>query len=122
MLRVPFVTDEVKEQYLVKKATDKICDGCSFVGHCEFGGVQKNGDVKRTVVKNVQDLFELTFDCKYYSKGSVKISKFFLPNGLFEKKYLEEMAKLSESSMIVDGNEVLDEILKWGRLQINFQK
>ena len=118
MSRVPFVTDEVKERYLIEKATDKICDGCSFVGHCEFGGVQKNGNIKRTVVKGVQDLFEVSFCCKYYLDKTVKVSKFFLPNENFEKNYLANMAKLSESSMVLNGNNVLDELLKWGKLEI----
>lgn len=122
MLRVPFVTDEVKERYLMKKAADKICTGCSFIGKCEFGGLQKNGDDKRITVRDVQDLFEVTFCCKYYSDKKVKISKFFLPNKLFEKKYLEEMAKLSEVSIVVDGNKVLDETLSWGRLEVDSQK
>lgn len=118
MLRLPFVTDEVKERYLTKKAAEKICDGCSFAGHCEFGGMKKTTDNKRTVVKDVQDLFEGTFECKYHSYKTVKVSKFFLPNELFEKKYMEQMKKLSQTSMIVDGNKVLDEILTWGKLEI----
>lgn len=118
MSRVPFVTDEVKEKYLIKKAAEKICDGCSFIGHCEFGGVQKNGSVKRTVVREVQDLFEVNFCCQFYPDKTVKISKFFLPNEYFEKNYIEKISKLSQSSMNIKGDNVLDELLKWGRLEI----
>ena len=118
MSRVPFVTDEVKEKYLIKKAAEKICDGCSFIEHCEFGGVQKNGSVKRTVVREVQDLFEVDFYCQFHPYKTVKISKFFLPNENFEKNYLEKIGKLSQSSMVLNGYNILDELLKWGRLEI----
>ena len=118
MSRVPFVTDEEKEKYLIKKAEEKICEGCSFLGFCEFGGVQRYGSVKGTVVREVQDLFEVNFCCQFYPDKTVKISKFFLPNENFEKNYIEKIAKISQSSMNINGYNVLDELLKWGRLEI----
>lgn len=116
MTRVPFVTDNVKKEYLVNIATNRVCENCEYACSSECGLTQES--VKRTVVDEVQDLFDIAFSCSRNPDKVLKISKFFLPNTNFEKDYLEDISKLSESKININGRKVLDELLKWGRLEI----
>ena len=116
MTRVPFNTDNIKKEYLKKMAIDRICIACR---HC--CSVKRDlivSSINRNVVKDVQDLFEVTFSCTCNSQKKIVISKFFLPNGLFEEKYMQEVMKIAETNMYISCKTILDELLKWGRLEI----
>lgn len=115
MARVPFNTDNIKKEYLKNLARDEICLTCGYgYSQCDL----KVLSINRNVVENVQDLFDATFVCHSNSQKKIVISKFFLPNSLFEKKYMEEIMKRAETEINITGKEVLDELLKWGRLEI----
>lgn len=115
MARVPFNTDNIKKEYLKKLAGDEICLTCGYgSSQCDL----KVLSINRNVVENVQDLFDVTFVCPSNSQKKIVISKFFLPNSLFEEKYMQDVNKIAETKMDINGKEILDELLKWGRLEI----
>lgn len=116
MTRVPFNTDNIKKEYLKRITTAKICDGCEYC--CSFECGLGISSIKRNVVKNVQDLFDVTFVCPRNPQKNIAISKFFLPNCLFEEKYMQEVMKIAETKMYINGTTILDELLKWGRQEI----
>ena len=116
MTRVPFNTDNKKKEYLKRIATDKLCDVCDY--RCSFERGLGISSIKRNVVKNVQDLFDITFICPRNPQKNIAISKFFLPNDLFEEKYIQKVMKIAETKMHINGTTILDELLKWGRLEI----
>lgn len=114
MKRVPFKTDVVKEKYLTEIAKQEICLSCDCKESCKLS---LNINKKRISVEDVQDLYEYSFTCPHDSKKGLRISKFFLPNTNFENDYIEQIKKQAEDSLLIDGKPILDELLKWGRIQ-----
>ncbi len=116
MARVPFNTDNIKRDYLKQMATTKICYTCDNFcsSECKLDII----DVNRNVLKNAQDLFEVTFSCPRDLEKNVMVSKFFLPNVLFEEEYIQKVKKMAESETTIFGRKILDELLNWGRLEI----
>lgn len=114
MARVPFSTDTIKIEYLTKFAKKNLCSECDGICTPQC----KKSDINRIAVEDVQDFFEVKFSCFRYPHNYIRISKFFLPNSLFEAKYIQEIYKIAETKMDIKGKEVLDELLKWGRLEV----
>lgn len=114
MARVPFNTNTIKMEYLEEFAKKNLCRECDGICTPEC----KKSDINRNIVGDVQDFFEVRFSCFRYPHNYIRISKFFLPNSLFEEKYMQDVNKIAETKMDINGKEILDELLKWGRLEI----
>lgn len=112
---VPFDTDDVKKEYLKGLATCKICCGCDYN---DSSCVLEENVINRNIVPNVQDLVDISFTCPNDPKKTLQISKFFLPNSVFEEKYVKEVLNVAGKKMNINGGEILNEILKWGRLYL----
>lgn len=114
--KLPFDIDKRKREYLLRIATEKMCCGCTFVGSHECLIVENE---KRTMVDDTQDCFEVTYKCPIGAHKCTKIEKFFRPNKMFKEKYFEEIDKISQIKMKIDGAKILESLLSFGRLQID---
>ena len=115
--KLPFDINKRKREYLLRIAAEKMCIGCDFVGSHECGLIVENE--KRTMVDDIQDCFEVTYKCPIGAHKCTKIEKFFSPNKIFKEKYFEEIHKISQSQMTIEGAKVLESLLLFGRLQID---
>ena len=117
MKRVPFNIDELKMQYI-----DGVAE--QYLKKIQEEAIEKNlspvfkKNVKRARVKDVQDLFIAEYYFEALDK-KIEVEKFFLPESVFIERYFRDMEEETTKTLMVNGKEVLNNLLSWGRLTVN---
>ena len=113
MKRVPFNIDELKIKYIDSIAAQYVYEIQEEARKKHLSPIFKKS-VKRVKVKDVQDLFIAEYYFEALDK-KIEVEKFFLPESVFIEHLEEEATK----TLIVNGKEVLNNLLSWGRLIVN---
>ena len=69
-------------------------------------------------IKDVQDLFIAEYYFEALDK-KIEVEKFFLPESVFIEHYFRDMEEETTKTLMVNGKEVLNNLLSWGRLIVN---
>lgn len=118
MKRVPFNIDELKIKYI-----DDVAE--QYLNKIKEEAREKNlssgfkKSVKRARVKDVQDMFLVEYKFESLDK-KIEIEKFFMPDSLFIERYFRDMEEEATKTLMVNGKEVVNNLLKWGRLIIKW--
>ena len=117
MKRVPFNIDELKIKYIDSIAAQYVYEIQEEARRKHLSPIFKKS-VKRVKVKDVQDLFIAEYYFEALDK-KIEIEKFFLPESVFIEYYFRDMEEEATKTLIVNGKEVLNNLLSWGRLIVN---
>lgn len=114
MKRVPFNIDELKLKYIDGIAAQYVQKIQEEARKKQLSPVFKKS-VKRVKAKDVQDLFIVEYYFETLDK-KIEVEKFFLPESIFIAHYFRDMEEEATKNLIVNGKEVLNNLLTWGRL------
>lgn len=117
MKRVPFNIDELKIKYIDSIAAQYVYEIQEEARKKHLSPIFKKS-VKRVKVKDVQDLFIAEYYFEALDK-KIEVEKFFLPESVFIEHYFRDMEEEATKTLIVNGKEVLNNLLSWGRLIVN---
>ena len=114
MKRVPFNIDELKLKYIEGIAAQYVHNIQEEARKKQLSPIFKKS-VKRVKAKDIQDLFIVEYYFEALDK-KIEVEKFFLPESIFIEHYFRDMEEESTKTLMVNGKEVVNNLLKWGRL------